>query len=96
MSKASWFSFWKREKVIVCTTYHYQKGESTTNKNNMSFSVLLSFFFPSRIKGLSRIESNSTQTAVKADVGLVLCNIHKYDWESKYRTDKSLGLGILH
>lgn len=80
--------------MIVCTAYHYQRGKSTTNKENVSFSDL--FFFPSRIKGLRRIESNSTQTAVKADVGLVLCNMHKYDWESKYRSDKSLGLGILH
>lgn len=79
----------------MCTTYNYQKGESTTNKNNVSFSVPLSFFF-FKDKRLEQNREQFPQTAVKADVGLVLCNIHKYDWESKYRSDKSLGLGILY
>lgn len=62
----------------------------------MGGSVFSGIFFAPRIKDLSRIESNSTQTAVKAAVGLVTCNIRRYDWEFKHKNDKSLGLGILH
>lgn len=59
-------------------------------------SVFSGSFFAPSIKDLSTIESNSTRAAVKAGVGLVMCNIEVYDWESKHRSDKSLGLGIPH
>lgn len=58
----------------------------------MRGSVFSGFSFAPGIKDLSRIESKSTQTSVKAGVELVMCNIHSYDWESKHRGDKSLGL----
>jgi len=58
--------------------------------------VFSGFSFTPRVRDLSQIEGNSTQTAVRAGVRQVMCNIRGYDWESKYRGDKSLGLGIPH
>jgi len=44
MSKAKYFSFWKRDKVTeVCTTCLCQNCESTTTQNERTFSVFWLF-----------------------------------------------------